>query len=134
MNTYNLQAKEVKAMNTYYVHGVDKLYRMFGGLSSELVAVKQGTAFLEVVLDDRWKKGCHETALQLVESRSAFNEKLAQIPEWDVKIYRRTDQDSLKLLAINGSKLKGAADSEQDAEHRGSTLVYHRRLKSPDGK
>ena len=62
---------DINAINQRYIHTIDKLYRMHGGLSSELMAFHNGVLYIDISVDDRWplkEKTLKGTALQIAQS------------------------------------------------------------------
>ncbi len=87
MKPISYSKESVKQINNYFVHNVDKLFRMHGGLASDLIKVEDNTAYLKVVLDNRWKKDPEETAAQLVASRCRFDSRVHPVNLWKVAVY-----------------------------------------------
>lgn len=46
----------LKAIDERHMHAIDKMYRMFAGLSSHLLAYEEGTLTLQVHHSKRWTK------------------------------------------------------------------------------
>lgn len=101
MNYLTLSDKDVTKIRNKHVYNIDKLYRMFGGLSSELTAVKDGILYLEITVSPRWTKTMLKTATQLLNCWKKYTSILQETIGCEVKIY-------------NSSKLPGFAIHPQD--------------------
>ena len=71
-----------------HIHGVDKFYRMFAGLSSYLLSYENGIIELEIRFSKRWPKPVEETALQLANSWRR-NDLLQKAKGYHVHLYKR---------------------------------------------
>ena len=92
MKTVSYSQEKVNEIDWKFVYNVDKLYRMHGGISSHLLTVNSGEAYLKLVISDRWKKSMEETAMQIVKNRLSFDERLKPVLVWKVMVrdYRKT--------------------------------------------
>ena len=97
METISFSKKQVKEADRNFVYNVDKLYRMYGGLSSKLVSIHEGVASLELRITERWKKEAEETARQIVNNRLSFDERLKEVILWRVRVYdfREMERESI---------------------------------------
>lgn len=87
MKPISYSKESVKQINNYFLYNVDKLYRMHGGLASDLIKVEDNTAYLKIVLYNRWKKDPEETAGQLVTSRCRLDSRVHPLNLWKVMVY-----------------------------------------------
>ena len=77
----------LSAINDRHMHAIDKMYRMFAGLSSHLLAYEEGTLTLQVHHSKRWPKDPVTTAQQLAESWIRFNPELKEAHTYMVYVH-----------------------------------------------
>lgn len=87
MKNLTLSDERVKTIHHKHMHAVDKLCRMHAGISSELIAVKNGIACLEVNIHSGWKKPHEVTINQFITSWTNHISELKEIDGWQVRIY-----------------------------------------------
>jgi hypothetical protein len=80
----------LKAINTRHMHAIDKMYRMFAGLSSHLLAYEEGTLTLQVHHSKRWTKDPLTTAKQLAESWFFHNPEFKDAHTYSVYVHSST--------------------------------------------
>ena len=59
---------ELEAVRDKHIRKVDKFYRMYGGLSSDLISFEKHVIELEIRFSNRWPKPLETTAKQLAKS------------------------------------------------------------------
>jgi hypothetical protein len=96
----NLPASFIQDINHRHIKNVDKLYRMFAGLSSELLEYSDQTLQIAIECSEKWKKPVEDTALQIAESWKTSNPELQH-----AKYYQAIILTPEKMVKING-KLK----------------------------
>lgn len=95
---------DIKAVSLSHVQRIDKLYRMHGGLSSELVSYESGVIELEIRKGERWKKTPEVTARQLAECWKSHNRELSGAVAFVVHIY---EQKTPTGFSVPTSELQG---------------------------
>ena len=83
-----MDRKIIKEINFKHVKGVDKYYRMFAGLSSEFIDLKDDTLYLKIYISPQWSKNPHTTAKQLASSWFEFQPQLAHAKRYHVTIIK----------------------------------------------
>jgi len=78
---------DIKAVSQRHVSSIDKLYRMHGGLSSELISYDSGVIELEIRKGKWWPKTPEVTARQLAECWKSRNRELSDAVAFVVHIY-----------------------------------------------
>jgi hypothetical protein len=73
-----MHQENLKKIVSRHVQEVDKYYRMFAGLSSELMACTNDALYINVCTDSRWKKDHETTARQLAVCWRRHNPELHQ--------------------------------------------------------
>jgi len=81
-----MEKQLIKNINARHIPSVDKLYRMHGGLASELVGYRNQTMQLKINLTEKWPKPPLETARLLAQSWKKANPELADGVFFDVKL------------------------------------------------
>ena len=114
MKTLNFDPDKVKSINRKYVHAVDKLYRMHGGLSSDLLSVKDGVGHLKISINSRWKKDPYRSVLHIINHRIGYDPILAEINQWQVVVHKNagseTKNQSTLQFTIDRSELEDKSD------------------------
>lgn len=87
MNYLTLSDEEVEEIGDKHVRSVDKFYRMFSGLSSELTGVKNGILYLEITISPRWNKTIPQTVAQLITSWKTNNKILQDTIGCEVTVF-----------------------------------------------
>lgn len=77
------------AISRRHIHGIDKLYRMHAGLSSELVSYESEVIELEIRHGARWKKSPEVTARQMADCWRNHNPELSAAVAFLVHIYEK---------------------------------------------
>lgn len=93
-----MNQEEISLINKRHINEVDKLYRMHGGLSSELIGFSQNCIHLKISVSKRWDKSKNDTALQLAESWRNNNKELSEANKYEVSIF-----DGSKMETVTGS-------------------------------
>ena len=94
-----MEQSTIKKINVRHIWNVDKLYRKFGGLASELLQYSNGCMYLKITRYPRWKKEDELTAEQI-----ALNWKWEEAHGFDSKLYNGTDPSDIYVLTIAKSK------------------------------
>ena len=81
---------DIKAISRRHVNRIDKLYRMHGGLSSELLSYESEVIELEIRKGKRWPKVPKVTARQLADCWKSSNHELSGAVAFVVHIYEQT--------------------------------------------
>ena len=68
---------DIEAISRRHIYSIDKLYRMHGGLSSDLVSYDSGVIELEIRKGKRWPKPPELKARQLAECWKSSNRELS---------------------------------------------------------
>ena len=92
MNYLNLTPKQVDRINRDHLHAIDKLYRMFAGVSSTLTGVSHGTGYLHVTIHRHWERSAADTAMQFIKSWTQQNSVLERLDGWEVTIINKHSQ------------------------------------------
>jgi hypothetical protein len=79
-----MDAKQIKIISDRHIKDVDKLFRMFGKLSSRLENYKNQILYLHVSVDKNWTKDPRTTALQLAHSWRDENPELKDALKFEV--------------------------------------------------
>lgn len=87
----------------YHTKHVDKLYRMWGGLASQLTDVMNNTLFITIKVSVRWRKDNHTTARQLAACWKDRNPELQHAKDYVVKI---VPIEGITGFALNLEQLK----------------------------
>ena len=77
----------LSAINSDQAHKVDKLYRMWGGLSSHLLSYQDGIITLQIHHTDRWLKSPTVTAKQLAECWRKYQPALRDAHSYQVYVH-----------------------------------------------
>jgi hypothetical protein len=100
MEKLNYSILQVEQINQIHIHAVDKLYRMYTGVSSRIAEVKHGVVSLEVIINMNWEKSVHETARQFISDwrdspvLKGFQGWPERITGWDVTVYAELNYSS----------------------------------------
>ena len=94
---------DIKAISQRHIHRIDKLYRMHGGLSSELVSYESGVIELEIRKGKRWPKPPEVTARQLAECWRSSNQELSGAVAFVVHLY---EQETSTGFSVPTSQLQ----------------------------
>lgn len=86
MNNFSLSKEKASGLRYLFIQGVDKYYRMAGGMSSELISLREGVLNLEVEVFQPSKKSVGEIAAQFFQSYRNFDGLLAQASSYRIKI------------------------------------------------
>ncbi|GAA4270443.1 hypothetical protein [Hyunsoonleella aestuarii] len=88
--SFNLSKQEVSEINSEHLHSVDKLYRMFAGVGSQLLTVKNDTLVLEININDQWltKKTLEQTSIQFLNNWKEHIKELQKCKYYIVYIYK----------------------------------------------
>lgn len=100
---------DIHTISQRHVRGIDKFYRMYAGLSSELLSYESGVIELEIRRSARWPKPPEETAAQLAECWRGHNEELADAVAFLVHIYERKTDPGFFLPTDSLKGAEGAA-------------------------
>ena len=84
-----MEKELIKKIVDYHVYHVDKLYRQFGGLQSEMTDYEDETIYLKIQTNSRWGKDNIVTAKQLADSWKTFNKELKDAKRYHVTIFNR---------------------------------------------
>ena len=96
----NITSKEeLSAINSRHAHAVDKLYRMFAGLSSHLLSYEEGVITLQIHHSPRWPKDPLTTAKQLARCWFQFNKELRDAHSYTVYIHPM-DQETGAVVSV----------------------------------
>jgi len=120
----NLSKQEVSALNFKHVKSVDKFYRMFIGVGSQLVEAKNDCLTIEINVNDKWlaKKSLTATALHFLNDWKSFNKELQAFHYHRVYIYKSG------ILGFSlDPKTKGEEIQQklkQFKSHKPRTLLY----------
>jgi hypothetical protein len=97
MNNFSLSKEKASGLRNLFIHGVDKYYRMAGGMSSELISLHEGVLNLEVEVFKPSKKSVGEIAAQFFLSYQNFDDLLAKASRYRIKIHiSGQDQDLIQ--------------------------------------
>lgn len=112
-NIRRMTPSEIQRLVEFHVRNVDKFYRMFSGLSSELTDYIDQTVYLKIKMNCKWLKSPYVTAVQLVKDW-VHNKELRDAKNYVVKIYfmekheqtginfnANTDLNSLNTILYN---------------------------------
>ena len=77
---------DIEAISRRHIYSIDKLYRMHGGLSSDLVSYDSGVIELEIRKGKRWPKPPELKARQLAECWKSSNRELSNAVAFIVHI------------------------------------------------
>ncbi len=69
----------IEEINKRHYFKTDLYYRTDFGLSSKLLAVKNGIAFIRVIINQRWLKDYKTTALEIANCWKKENPELATV-------------------------------------------------------
>ncbi len=127
---------QLSEINEFHIRNVDKLYRMYGGLSSHLDAYTDGTIFLTIHRAPKWPKSDEVTARQLANAWRNSNLELAEAEKYYVRIIRQQsptgfvfpidifrDNDTVREFDMAIEQLKAVDDSPK--EELGIVLTGH---------
>jgi hypothetical protein len=78
----------ISELNNKFIRRIDKKYRMFAGLASELVDYRDDIIYLHISISKRWPKPPEVTASQLAGDWKTYNPELAGARGYDVRIAR----------------------------------------------
>ena len=106
---------DISAINSYHIHNVDKHYRMFAGLSSQLLDFQNDTLYLEISISRRWAKDVWTTAIQIANDWKKVNKELASARYYQVTI------QFLDTKYETG----GAVATANQSDHEIATRIYH---------
>jgi hypothetical protein len=82
-------------LNEIHCRKVDKLYRQFAGLSSDIISFKNKTIELEIRISKRWPKEPKTTAIQISNDWRRTHECLKKAKFFKVKlVFLNPDQDT----------------------------------------
>ena len=82
-------------LNEKHCQSVDKLYRQFGGLSSEIISFKNLTIELKIEISERWPKDPTTTAIQISKCWREYHECLKTAKFYRVTlVFLNPDQDT----------------------------------------
>ena len=124
MKNLTLTDERVKTITHKHMHAVDKLYRMHAGISSDLIAVKNGIAQLEVRIHSGWKKPHEVTIDQFITLWTNHISELKEIDGWQVKVYtsEKIAGFTISPSAIDSPELQKRLDLLNAEPER--TLIY----------
>jgi hypothetical protein len=84
-----------KELNKKHCQWVDKLYRQFGGLSSEIISFKNLTIELKIEISERWPKDPTTTAIQIAKDWRHLHDCLKTARFYKVTlVFFNPDQDT----------------------------------------
>lgn len=84
-----------KELNEKHCQWVDKLYRQFGGLSSEIISFKKQAIELKIKISERWTKDPTTTAIQIAKDWRLFHDCLKTAKFYKVTlVFLKPDQDT----------------------------------------
>ena len=99
---------ELEAVRDKHIRKVDKFYRMYGGLSSDLISFEKHAIELEIRYSKRWPKPLGTTAKQLAKSWQR-NKLLNEANSYVVHFYKRTNNTGLATYfpkSVEGKRLE----------------------------
>jgi hypothetical protein len=89
-------------LNEKHCRGVDKWYRMCGGLASKIISYGELTIELEIRISQRWPKDPTTTAIQLSKCWREFNDCLKDARFYKVTlIFLNPNQDMGGIIKIS---------------------------------
>ena len=102
-----MEKQLIKDINTKHIHAVDKHYRMYSGLSSQLLDYVDNTIILEITINERWQKDSNTTAKQLADSWKKFNPELSSALHYLVHVIhsKKTTGFVLNFEELKNKKL-----------------------------
>jgi len=102
-NLDSLSRAEINGINAWYIHEIDKFYRMYAGLASSLKKYEDGIVYIEIENTEKVRLSNLETAENIVESWINGNDKLRQAKGWVVYFYR-TNASTGFVFSLNDAK------------------------------
>ncbi|MBI5009229.1 MAG: hypothetical protein HZB98_06185 [Bacteroidia bacterium] len=89
-------------LNEDHCRRVDKLYRQFAGLASEIISYRNKTLELEIRISSRWPKDPETTAKQISKDWRSAHECLKKAKFYKVKlVFLGANQDTGGTFSIN---------------------------------
>jgi hypothetical protein len=89
-------------LNEKHCRSVDKLYRQFAGLSSEIISFKKNTIELKIKISDRWPKDPTITAIQLAKCWRHYHDCLKTAKFYKVTlVYLNSDQETGGFVSLS---------------------------------
>lgn len=94
-----MEKELIKKIVDYHVYHVDKLYRQFGGLQSEMTDYDDETIYLKIQTSSRWGKDNTVTAKQLANDWKKVNKELKDAKRYHVTIFNREAPSGIAVKA-----------------------------------
>jgi hypothetical protein len=82
-----MKATQIKTITEKHIRKIDKFYRMFSGLSSELIEYNNDVIHLKIKVSKKWPKDSLTTAKQIAQDWKDFNSELKDAKSFVVEIY-----------------------------------------------
>lgn len=114
-----MEKELIKKIVDFYVCHVDKHYRQFGGLQSELTNYENETIYLKIQTNSRWIKDNKVTARQLAGSWKDFNTELKDAKRYHVTIFNGETPTGIavKVNALNNEEsIQAFVDSTKNIQ------------------
>lgn len=92
-------------LNEKHCREVDKLYRQFAGLSSEIISFENQTIELEIRISERWTKDPTTTAIQIAKDWRNYHTCLKTAKFYKVNlVYLNPDQETGGFVSASQNK------------------------------
>lgn len=103
------QELDIDAINLSHAHRIDKWFRMYAGLSSELMSYESGVIELEIRKSAKWTRSHEATARQFADTWKRSNQELSEAVAFLVHLYDRKVPPGFIQPASSASTKEGRA-------------------------
>ena len=101
-----MEKELIKKIVDYHVYHVDKLYRKFAGLQSEMTDYDDETIYLHIKTSSRWGKDNKVTARQLAVDWRNVNKELKDAKRYHVTIFKNETPTGISVNTNNLSNVE----------------------------
>jgi hypothetical protein len=95
--------KEVSAINDYYIRNMDKFWRMYAGVSSQLLFYRDGILYIEIQNSEKNILSTFNTAVAFANRWRDYNDELKNAQGF-VVVFKKINRETGFALSTNEGK------------------------------